>query len=193
MFELQKPEIEPLFPGEYELMSRRKSNPTPKHKQIRRERDPLPWKYCFLTVVCGLILLAGFFGAARQHFASIEYSIKNSKLKKQIEELESEKRSLINSRETALAPTEIIKAAKKYGFAKIENALEILPSETEKSKPEKVSVRKLADDETAKDSKTKSDTKDEKKTVEKSKTKDTKKDEKPAKDTDNRNKKGTAK
>lgn len=166
-------------------MSRRKSKTQPKHKQIRRERDPLPWKYCFLTVACGLILLAGFFGAARQHFVSIEYGIKNSKLRKQIEELEAEKRSLINARETALAPSEIIKAAKKYGFAKTQNTLEVLPSETSKPTAEKISARKIADENRDEDSKTKTEAKPEK-TEEK----------KPAKstgDADKKDKKGTTK
>jgi hypothetical protein len=166
-------------------MSRRKSNPQPKHKQIRRERDPLPWKYCFLTVVCGLVLLAGFFGAARQHFASIEYSIKNSKLKKQIEELESEKRSLINARETALAPSEILKAAKKYGFARIQNTLEVIPPETRKITAEKVSLKKISDEKTVEDSKTEIDKKNSK-DVEK-------KVEKSVKDSDSKGKKGTTK
>lgn len=164
-------------------MSRRKSNPQPKHKQIRRERDPLPWKYCFMTIVCGLILLAGFFGAARQHFASIEYSIKNSKLKKQIEELKTEKRSLINARETALAPSEIIKAAKKYGFSKIQNTLEVIGTETKKNITEKESVIKATVEK--EDSKTKTVNKDEKIIDKKSET--------PVKNTDIKNKKGTTK
>lgn len=163
-------------------MSRRKINPKPqpKHKKIRRERDPLPWKYCFLTVICGLILLGGFFGAARQHFVSIEYGIKNSKLKKQIEELESEKRSLINARETALAPSEIVKAAKKYGFAKIQNAVEVIPAETLKPMAEKVSVRKIIVEKTDESSKVKED-------------KDEKKVEKSVKDFDGKDKKGMTK
>lgn len=174
-------------------MSRRKIKPQPKNKQIRRERASLPFKYTFLTVICGLILLAGFFGAARQHFVSIEYGIKNSKLRKQIEALESEKRSLINARETALAPSEIIKAAKKYGFAKIQNVAEVLPSENEDLTTEKVSVKKTSDQKQNEDSKTKVEKSDEKKAEKKltdnSKTGTAKKDEKsvsekPAKDSD---------
>ena len=55
-------------------------------EQPRRERDPIPWRYCFLTLVAALILVGGFFFAARQHFSSIDFGIKNSKLRKQIEE-----------------------------------------------------------------------------------------------------------
>ncbi len=168
-------------------MSRRNTKPQPKYKQIRRERDPLPWKYCFLTVICGLILLAGFFGAARQHFVSIEYGIENSKLRKQIEELEAEKRNLINARETALAPKEILKAAKKYGFTDtIQQAIQYIPaSDTIKSVAENDSVRKITDELSGRDSKIKSDKKDDKKQENKS--------EKSAKDSDSKNKKEPAK
>ncbi|NNE98424.1 MAG: hypothetical protein HKN25_05310, partial [Pyrinomonadaceae bacterium] len=41
--------------------------------RVRRERDPIPWNYCLLTIACGLILVLGFFAAARQHFSSIDY------------------------------------------------------------------------------------------------------------------------
>ena len=27
---------------------------------VRRKGDPIPWKYCLLTLVCGLFLVAGF-------------------------------------------------------------------------------------------------------------------------------------
>ena len=168
-------------------MSRRNTKTQPKYKQIRRERDPLPWKYCFLTVVCGLILLAGFFGAARQHFVSIEYGIENSKLRKQIDELETERRNLINARETALAPKEILKAAKKYGFTDtVQQAIKYIPtSDTVKSVTENNPIKKITDEFSDKDSKTKSDKKDDKK--------EEKKSDKSTKDADAKNKKETPK
>ena len=43
-----------------------------KKERIRREKDPIPWRYCLTTLACGLFLVAGFFGAARQHFSSID-------------------------------------------------------------------------------------------------------------------------
>jgi len=87
-----------------------------KNKAQRAERDSIPWRYCFLTLGCGLILVVGFFFAARQHFLSIDFGIKNSKLRKQIEELESSKRRLILAKEIALSPAEIKKAAQKIGL-----------------------------------------------------------------------------
>jgi hypothetical protein len=87
-----------------------------KKEQVRRQRDPLPWRYCLLTLVCGLLLVAGFFYAARQHFSAIDYGIKNAKLRQQKEDLQSEQRRLYLSREISLSPAEIKKAAKKIGL-----------------------------------------------------------------------------
>ena len=88
-------------------------------EKIRREKDPIPWRYCLLTLCCGVFLVGGFFVAARSHFASIDFGIKNSSLKKQIEDLEAEKRRLMWLKETALAPAEIKKAAKKLGLTEM--------------------------------------------------------------------------
>ncbi|HLL99733.1 MAG TPA: hypothetical protein VK400_01655, partial [Pyrinomonadaceae bacterium] len=54
-----------------------------------REGDPIPWRYCFLTLICGSLLVGGFFLAARQHFSAIDYGIKNAKLRQQKENLEA--------------------------------------------------------------------------------------------------------
>lgn len=88
-------------------------------EKIRREKDPIPWRYCLLTLVCGAFLVGGFFFAARSHFSSIDFGIKNSSLKKQLEDLESEKRRLTLLKEIALSPAEIKKAAKKIGLTEI--------------------------------------------------------------------------
>jgi len=94
----------------------------PKNKnseKVRREKDPIPWRYCLLTLVSGTFLVGGFFFAARSHFASIDFGIKNSSLKKQLENLEAEKRRLTLLKEIALSPAEIKKAAKKIGLTEI--------------------------------------------------------------------------
>ena len=88
-------------------------------EKIRREKDPIPWRYCFLTLICGTFLVGGFFVAARSHFASIDFGIKNSNLKKQLEDLEAEKRRLMWLKERALSPDEIKKAAKKLGLTEL--------------------------------------------------------------------------
>jgi len=97
-------------------MSRKKISPKNSTKKTPRVSDPIRWRYGFLTLLCGLVLVVGFFFAARQHFSSIDFSIKNSKLKKQIDELETAKRRLQLDKEIALTPAEIKKAAKKIGL-----------------------------------------------------------------------------
>ncbi len=97
-------------------MKKRNYSPNSNKSQVKRERDPLPWRYCLLTLVCGLILVGGFFYAARQHFSAIDYSIKNAKLRQQKENLQSEQRQLYLAREISLAPIQIKKAAKKIGL-----------------------------------------------------------------------------
>ncbi|MEZ5345109.1 MAG: hypothetical protein R2681_06075 [Pyrinomonadaceae bacterium] len=94
----------------------RKIKPIKRRSRVRRERDPIPWKYCILTLVCGLIFVAGFFMAARLHFSSIDYGFKNSKLRKELDKLDNEKRRLVLEREMALSS--ISKTAEKIGFRK---------------------------------------------------------------------------
>ncbi len=96
---------------------------------VRRESEPLPWKFAIITLICGAALVAGFFYAAKTHFASINYCIRNAELKKQIAELESEKRRLSLAKEMALAPGEIKKAARRLGLVEL-TALNITAAET---------------------------------------------------------------
>lgn len=69
-----------------------------------------------MTLVCGLILVAGFFWGANRHFSVMEYAIKNAKLRREKENLEAEQRRLYLTREISLSPTEIKKAARKIGL-----------------------------------------------------------------------------
>lgn len=82
----------------------------------RREGDPIPWRYCFLTLICGVILVGGLFLAARQHFSAIDYGIRNARLRQQKENLEAERQRIRLNREITLSPVEIKKAARKIGF-----------------------------------------------------------------------------
>ncbi len=115
-----------------------------KNKTQSARREPIPWKYCLLTLACGLMLVVGFFFAARSHFASIDFGIKNSRLRKQIDELEADKRRLILSKEIALSPAEIKKAAKKIGLTEMTASnIEVYRAPVkEKSKTEKLIVEK---------------------------------------------------
>jgi hypothetical protein len=161
-------------------MSRRNLTNNKNTKQIRRERDPIPWRYCFLTLVCGLILVVGFFFAARQHFSSIDYGIKNSRLKRQKGELEDAQRQLLLDKEIVLSPAEIKKAAKKLGFTemtaanietfsggsqkaekpKTEKPIVAKPAGTSSASNDKIDVKKPEKD--AKPEKKTTDTKDKK-------------------------------
>ncbi len=87
------------------------------------EVNPLTWRYFVIMLICGCVLAAGFFFAARQHFSSMEYGINNSKLRKQLEDLESENRRLRHSREVSMSPGEIKKVARNLGFREIESGI----------------------------------------------------------------------
>ena len=100
-------------------MKKRNLPKTKSSDGVRREKDPIPWRYCLLTLCCGGLVVGGFFVAARSHFAAIDFGIKNSTLKKQLEDLGNEKRRLTLLREIALTPAEIKKAAKKLGLTEI--------------------------------------------------------------------------
>lgn len=97
-------------------MKKRNISGTNKTDRVRRERDPIPWRYCILTLFCGLLLVAGFFFAARQHFSVMDYAIKNAKLRREKEGLEAEQRRLYLTKEISLSPAEIKKSAKKFGL-----------------------------------------------------------------------------
>lgn len=81
-----------------------------------RAAGSLPWSYFVVIAICGCIIAAGFLLAARQHFVSMDLGMKNSKLRKQLDELESENRRLTLAREIAQSPAEITKTAKSLGF-----------------------------------------------------------------------------
>ena len=125
----------------------------PQNKTTKRNKsesgETFPWRYCLMTLFCVMFLIVGFFFAARQHFSSIDYGMKNSKLRKQIEELESEKRRLILEKEIALSPGEIKKAAKKIGLtAMTASNIEVYrnnPQTIIKTQAEKISMTKPAE------------------------------------------------
>ena len=76
----------------------------------------LSWSFVLLVIICGCVVAAGFFFAARQHFSSMEFGLKNSKLREQLQNLETEKRRLLLAREVASSPLAIRKAAHELGL-----------------------------------------------------------------------------
>jgi len=95
------------------MKTNRKPTPTISRQAPRRRSN---WQYYAAAVVCCMVLVAGFFFAARQHFSSMEYGLQNSLLRRQLDELQAEKRRLLLSREVTLTPTELKKAVRRIGF-----------------------------------------------------------------------------
>lgn len=82
-----------------------------------------------LILISSLMLATGFFFAATQHFSSMDYGMKNSRLRKQVDQLEAEKRRLMLAKEVSMSPVEIKKAAKKAGL------LDPAPSVVQQAEP----------------------------------------------------------
>jgi len=90
------------------MKSRRRSATKPGTELINDR-----WKLYLVMAVISAVIVAGFFLSGKQHFSSWDFSIRNSKLRKQIDELETEKRRLILARETANSPIELKRAISK--------------------------------------------------------------------------------
>lgn len=111
-----------------------------KNEKSRRSdkiTNPNRWQTYAVILACSLLLLAGFFFAGRQHFSSMDYGMKNSKLRKQVDELEAEKRRLMLAREISMSPSEIKKSAKKVGIYQTGNerqSAQLVSLRTEKLK-----------------------------------------------------------
>ena len=80
------------------------------------DRTPTTLLYILLTIACAAFLATGFFFAARQHFAAMDLGMKNSKLRKQIEEMEAQNRQLVLAREIGRSPAEVKRTASNKGF-----------------------------------------------------------------------------
>jgi hypothetical protein len=117
--------------------------------KVKREIDPIPRRYCLLTMAFGFIIVAGFLFAARQHFGAINLGIENSELRKQRDELSTEQRRLKISREIAYSPLELEKAALKMGlqkttFVNISETMAYSGKSTSAAEETKIDVKKLA-------------------------------------------------
>ena len=75
-----------------------------------------PWVYIAVTIACVCFLAIGFFFAARQHFMAMDLGIKNSRLRKQVEEMEGENRRLVLAREVVRSPLEMKRIAARRGL-----------------------------------------------------------------------------
>lgn len=122
----------------------RRSRPT---NLSNRGVGTLPWSYLFVIAICGCVIAAGFLLAARQHFVSMDLGMKNSKLRKQLEDLESENRRLMLAREVAISPIEITRTARNFGFvetAESPMAIPVVATEQVKKPDGPVAVKAVA-------------------------------------------------
>src|ERR1041384_5044205 len=87
-------------------------------EKVKREQAPVPWHYFLMGTICAVIMGIGFFYAAKQHFSSVEYSMKNSEMRKTRQNLEAEQRKLRVEREEVSVPAAIEKAGLKIGLRK---------------------------------------------------------------------------
>lgn len=103
------------------------------HAALAGTRD-IPWSYLLVVLFCGAVLATGFFFAARQHFTSMDLGMKNSKLRKQVDDLEAEKRRLLLAKEVALSPIEIGKASRSVvpRAAMVQQIAQVQPNEKSK-------------------------------------------------------------
>ena len=84
-------------------------------RRMTAETTP-SWIYIAVTLACVCFLAIGFFFAARQHFMAMDLGIKNSRLRKQLEEMEGENRRLVLAREVVRSPLEIRRIAARRGL-----------------------------------------------------------------------------
>ena len=102
--------------------------PTARRKPIIKRRKRLSFGSLALFVGCSAIVAGGLFLVAVQHFASMDLGMQNSQLRKQVDDLNAEKRRLQLAREVTLSPTEIKRTAIKLGFTKAEEPVPMLAS-----------------------------------------------------------------
>lgn len=82
----------------------------------------------------------GFFLVAVQHFVAMDLGFKNSNMRKQVQELEAEKRRLLLAREVALSPSAITRAATKFGFRDVEEVIATNATEPLAPEPSKTTI-----------------------------------------------------
>jgi len=91
------------------------------------------WLYVLVTIACISFLAVGFFFAARQHFMAIDLSIKNSKLRRQLEDMEGENRRLVLAKEIVRSPSEVKRIAARRGLRDADEVFTSVPVVSKRS------------------------------------------------------------
>lgn len=94
-----------------------------RNRKAAVRKEPISWGYFILTIFCASIMALGFFLVAVQHFVAMDLGFKNSNLRKQVQDLEAEKRRLLLAKEVALSPAAITRAATKFGFRDVDEVI----------------------------------------------------------------------
>ncbi len=94
----------------------------PTNYDVPHQRDGKTLQRCAAILVCSLILMVGFFAAARQHFYALDWSQKNVKLRQAREQLKNERQRLLIERENALSNQTLGKKAEKIGLQMIRSS-----------------------------------------------------------------------
>lgn len=95
---------------------KRRTRTTTRKSTRKAGNGQLTWKSYVIGTLVVVFLLSTLFFAGRNHFASVRYGFKNAELRGSIDQLQAEKRRLLVSKEIAMSPAEINKAARKLGF-----------------------------------------------------------------------------
>ncbi len=123
-----------------------KRNQTKAERARAVQNDSKRLRTYVLMFVCVFVLAGGFFFAGQLHFSSMDYGMKNSRLRRQVDELVAEKRRLMLAREVSLSPAEIKKAVKKAGMmepqAMESEVAQVAPVTKEKAVPVSASPAK---------------------------------------------------
>ena len=112
----------------------------PRTTAVASSSRELSWSFILLIIVCTGVVAAGFFFAASQHFTSMDYGIKNSKLREQLRDLEAEKRRLLLAREVASSPLAIRKAARGLGLERSTGEMAAIPVANKPTSPKPATV-----------------------------------------------------
>lgn len=99
-------------------MATRKNIKARSFDKVRRERASVPWQYFVVGISCAVILAGGFFLVTKNHVSSVDYSMRNSDMRKSLEKLEDQNIKLKAERTTASSPAMIEKAGLKMGLSK---------------------------------------------------------------------------
>ena len=91
------------------------------------------WLYVLVTIACISFLAVGFFFAARQHFMAMDLSIKNSKLRRQLEDMEGENRRLVLAKEIVRSPSEVKRIAARRGLRDADEVFASVPVVSKRS------------------------------------------------------------